>query len=154
MRLFLMRHATPVEPDIDPSKPLSDEGLREVASIATMLASMNEVEPSVIIHSDRLRAAQTADNIALKLGPPEGTKVEDGLGPDDPVEEWVDSLNEMMDDVMIVGHQPFMGKLAMTLTSGETDGWDCRFETAEVACLQRLPGGAWKLLWHRPPDRS
>ena len=151
MKLFLMRHATPVDPDVDPSKPLSEEGMKQVASITAMLAGMEGVEPAAIIHSGKQRAAQTAEEIALKLGPPGGTKIEEGLGPDDPPEPWIESLSEMMDDLMIVGHQPFMGKLTMKLTSGETDGWDCRFETAEVACLQRLPGGAWKLLWHRPP---
>jgi len=58
------------------------------------------------------------------------------------------------DDVMVVGHMPFMALLASYLVAGDADAEVCYFETAAVACLEGPEGGGpgeWELQWMAGP---
>ena len=60
MRLFLVHHGDAVGPEVDPRRPLSPAGRDAVERLAAAAASKG-AEPSVVWHSGKLRAKQTAE---------------------------------------------------------------------------------------------
>ena len=60
MNLFLVHHGDAVGPEIDPQRPLSAVGRANVDRLAT-LAAARGARPSVVWHSGKLRARQTAE---------------------------------------------------------------------------------------------
>ena len=72
------------------------------------------------------------------------------MGPMDDVEEFADGLARVGDDVMVVGHMPFMARLVAYIITGDADADVCGFETAAVACLEDTDSG-WVLQWMAGP---
>lgn len=151
MKAYLVRHAQPVNVSIDPARPLSEAGMREIEKVADHLAQRGNVRPEVIVHSGKTRARQTAEVLASRLDPPGGIREELGLSPNDEVEGW-DAYLVSSPGAMLVGHMPFMGLLSCELTRGEVCGWNTEFRTAETSCFEYLGEGDWKLLWHIAPE--
>jgi phosphohistidine phosphatase len=73
----------------------------------------------------------------------------DPLDPPEPVAQEAATWTE---DVMLVGHLPFMGKLASRLIGGSEEAELIAFQPGSVACLERKPEGGWTLLWMVRPD--
>jgi len=48
---------------------------------------------------------------------------------------------------MIVGHLPFLGRLAALLLTGNADNDVVAFQFGCVVCLKREGPGKWKLEW-------
>lgn len=140
MKLYLVRHATPVSEDVDPERPLSHEGRAEAASVAEKLRG---VGVDRIFHSGKLRARQTAEAFAQVIGvtPEEAL----GLAPNDDPAVWAGKLREMEGSVMLVGHLPFMARMAGLLVKGDSSVLLLDFNPATVACLDRK-GGDWSLV--------
>ncbi len=151
MKVYLVRHAKPVDASVDPARPLSEEGMLEIEKVADHLARLGDVAPEVIVHSGRERARQTAEVLASRLDPPGGVREEKGLRPHDDIDGW-NIYVASSPGAMLVGHMPFMGLLSCELTRGEVCGWNTEFRTAEVSCYEYQDGGDWKLLWHIAPQ--
>jgi len=75
------------------------------------LASYGGVHPYRIMHSGKLRAAQTAEMLAGRLGMDHAEPVPD-LEPMADPGIWSAHFEAMYEDVMIVGHLPHVGRLA------------------------------------------
>lgn len=151
MKIYLVRHgkAKKTSPGGDSARPLSKTGRDEVSRMASFLARSFRVHK--IVHSGLVRAAQTALILAETLGP--GETVEESavpMGPMDDVEDFAKAVADLTDDVMIVGHMPFMAELVSYLTTGDTETDVCYFETAAVACLEG-DGDNWELQWMAGP---
>src|SRR2546426_3471527 len=84
MRLYLVRHGAAKTEAEDPQRGLTDEGRRTVERMAEFLASA-EVSVDRIEHSGKFRAKQTAEILAARLWPPEGTKQVAGMAPNDDI---------------------------------------------------------------------
>ena len=70
----------------------------------------------------------------------------------DPVTEIRDELAGMPEDVMLVGHFPFLGKLVfLLLTSSETNA-SITFQEGGIVCLERTDAGGWQIVWSVTPD--
>ncbi len=151
MKAYLVRHAQPVNASVDPARPLSEEGMREITKVADHLAGRGDVSPEIIVHSGKTRARQTAEVLASRLDPPGGVREEPGLKPNDDIEGW-DAILASSPGAMLVGHMPFMGLLSCELTRGNVCGWNTEFRTAEVSCFERSDSNDWKLLWHIAPE--
>src|SRR5258707_13943162 len=81
MHLYLVQHGASKSEAEDPQRSLTDEGRRTVEHMAEWLASLG-VALDRIEHSDKLRARQTAEILAARLQPQDGTKqVSAGLRP-------------------------------------------------------------------------
>ena len=76
--------------------------------------------PDIILHSDKKRSIETAEVICFALG---GVKMElrEGIGPNDAIAAIKDEITAARSSVMIVGHQPFLGKLASALLDAGCD---------------------------------
>jgi len=108
--------------------------------------------PLPIHHSGKTRARQTAEIIAPYLRPECQVQERDKLSPNDPVQGLAKELSEMTSDLMIVGHLPFLGKLASTLIAGSEAKNLVAFRQGGVVCLQRSEEKAWQVAWMVTPD--
>jgi phosphohistidine phosphatase len=109
MALYLVQHGLSLSKQEDPRKGLTDLGRGQTARIARVAAEYG-LAVSMIMHSGKLRAQQTADIMAQALKPEEGIHKSSGMGPLDDVASFAESL-DMAADRMMVGHLPFMERL-------------------------------------------
>lgn len=151
MRLYLVQHGEAVDKTVDPDRPLSGQGEKDVASVASVLACAS-VDPEKIMHSGKTRARQTADILEAALGARAGAVEVSGIAPMDSVSEFADRVRSGAEATMVCGHQPFMGKLVSHLLSGDEDLQLVDYTPGSVACLERVPGGGWILIGFLRPE--
>ena len=68
MKLYLAQHGEACTKDIDPERPLTDQGREDIERLAEFLARAG-IEVARVIDSGKLRAAQTADLLAAAVAP-------------------------------------------------------------------------------------
>jgi phosphohistidine phosphatase len=148
MRLYLAQHGDAVPEQLDPERPLSAAGRRDVEAVARLLASIG-IRAQRVAHSGKLRAQQTAELLAAPGMVPETMT---GLNPNDPVEPVARSIAEWTSDVMLVGHLPFMGELVGHLVAGDERKLVAAFVPGTVVCLERDEAGRWAIIWMVRPE--
>ncbi|MET1127888.1 MAG: phosphohistidine phosphatase SixA [Thermoproteota archaeon] len=149
MLVCLVQHGEAVSEEVDPRRPLSERGRAEVERVARLLARAG-FKPGRIIHSGKLRAQQTAEILAKELGV---ERVEKGEGLDplaDPA-PWLERLEAASEDTVVVGHLPFLAKLAGLMLVGSQDAEPVRFRYGGVFCFEKAEG-RWRLVWAVTPD--
>ena len=150
MALFLVQHGKSLPKDKDPEKGLSEEGILDVERMANV-AKGYKVQVSSIKHSGKKRARQTADIYASTLNPNLGVEEISGLKPLDDVAVLANKINSN-DNVMLVGHLPFMGKLTSYLITGSMDNPVVKFQNGGIVCLDRDQDRAsWVIKWTLMP---
>jgi phosphohistidine phosphatase len=154
MKLYLVRHATQKPKEEDPEKSLSDMGRQEIETSSSFAAGhgMNGIHK--IYHSGKKRAEQTAEILAKHVKPEAGVEATDGLAPLDSPSIWVKRLgsNKYDGDIALVGHLPYMAKLASQLLCDNPEGGFIEFQAAAIACLEKDDEGKWALEWVISPD--
>ncbi len=151
MLLYLVRHGEASSELADPSQALTEQGLLDVRKTASHLAEL-KIPLDLILHSNKLRAKQTATVFADYLKPAEGVSETDKLGPLDDPSEWGHRLKDHSKNIMLVGHLPYMAKLFSLLACGFIDDGAITFRNATVVCLKRENNGSWMLQWMIGPD--
>jgi len=111
MELFLVQHGEAKPETVDPERPLTDRGAETVERMATW-ASRAGVEVAQIRHSGKRRAEQTAAILAEQLKPAKGVIAVAGLKPNDDVHAMGAALGTEREPLMLVGHLPFLSRLA------------------------------------------
>jgi phosphohistidine phosphatase len=141
----LVRHANAVSTEEDPARPLSVAGRGQAEKMGGWLRSLG-VEIEEIRHSGKARARQTAEIIAdhVEVGPA-AIREATGLAPNDDVGTVADELEAERRSLMLVGHLPFMARLASRLLTGDPGRLNLRFGEAGVVLLARA-GGGWQLV--------
>jgi len=102
-----------------------------------------------IWHSKKLRAAQTAEIIAETLSCGKVQERED-LSPLDSVEKLPEEIFASKMDIIIVGHLPFLQKLASLLLTGSEESEIIAFKNSGVASLDY--DEKWKIDWLVSPE--
>ena len=151
MRLYLVRHGEAKPAGEDPERHLSDAGVQEAERVAAFLKPLG-LRVGVLWHSGKARAAQTAEILAPALTADEGIVRRDGLAPNDPVGPVADAVSAWTDDVMIVGHLPFLGMLAALLLAGDEDADLVAFQCGAVVCLEGSGRSRFRLRWLVTPE--
>lgn len=151
MRAYLVQHGDAVSEQVDPTRPLSEKGRKDVAKTAALLRS-NGLTVSAIYHSGKTRAAQTAEGLACGVMAARGILPMDGIAPNDPVAPLRDKLQESPEDVVIVGHLPFLSKLVNALLGKEEGKELLAFQPGGVVCIDRTGPAEWKVRWMLVPD--
>lgn len=136
MKLYLVRHGEAISPELDPEKPLSPRGREEIQKIARFLA-VKSFPVSKIIHSEKARARQTAEIFKQYLAPNSVLEEYEQLGPNDSIDEIADHIQEEDEDVMIVGHLPFLQKILGFLVTGHEEHVLVNFQAGTVVCLEK-----------------
>jgi phosphohistidine phosphatase len=146
MRVYLVQHGASKSEEEDPQRRLTDKGIGEVQNVAKFLRPLKLVVDAVW-HSGKARAQQTAELLAEAVGARDRVVQREGLGPKDQVATTKEALEQTGDDVMIVGHLPFLGKLVALLVTGSEENEIMEFQFASVVCIERRDDGRWKVAW-------
>jgi len=126
--MYFVQHGLALPKEVDPNRPLSEDGRREVACISDHLRKVG-VAVRKVFHSGKTRARETAQILADRIG--DGNVFElAGMDPNDNVVEFARTLKE--DGAMFVGHLPHMGKLVSYLLTGDEDAGVVSFENGGV----------------------
>lgn len=148
MRLYLIQHGLSLPEEKDPEKPLSPEGKEQTQKIAEFLKTKS-LKVDSIWHSPKSRAIQTAEIISNSIFCSE-IKERNDLNPLDPVEKFPDEIKSLNKNLMIVGHLPFLQKLASLLLSGSETNQFISFKNSGVVCLESTD--IWKIAWMITPE--
>jgi phosphohistidine phosphatase len=148
MILYLARHGTASKPSVDQSSILTSRGESDVRQTALRLKEKG-VRLAYIWHSPKTRALQTAAIYLKVLGNPE-TLLEEKkwLSPDNDAETILEQiLLENRDSLFIVGHLPYLEKLAFLLLENPSSNASLTFPPASVGCFRRKLDLTWECSW-------
>ena len=120
MKLYLVQHGEAKSKEQDPDCSLTDTGVKQTKKIAAWLGRQ-AVPISVIYHSLKKRADQTAEIFEIRLAPTNGVTAMVGLKPNDDVLPVAEKLEETDEPIMIIGHLPFLNRLASLLVAGNQE---------------------------------
>ncbi len=152
MELILVRHGEARSAVEDPERSLTDRGVEVVQKIAAWACAAG-ISVNQIRHSGKRRAQQTAEILGRELKPVGGVTAVSGIKPGDDVHVVAEPLAYEQDDVMLVGHLPFLGRLASLLVTGRSEPGVVLFRNAGVVCLSRQQD-RWYISWVLPPDMT
>jgi phosphohistidine phosphatase len=151
VRCYLVRHGDALSAHVDPQRPLSARGRAEVAELAR-LALCREVEVVELRHSGILRAQETAEILAGYLKPPGGVHPTAGLLPEDDPEIAKAELEAADQPILLVGHLPYLSRLAALLVKGDAARSIGEFSPATMLCCTKT-GAGWRIEWRIAPSR-
>jgi len=151
MKLFLVQHAMAVSKELDPDRPLTEEGLGDIQKVAAFVKPLNLAVDS-LWHSGKTRARQTAEILAKVITIENEMAAHDGLSPNDNVQVIKESIISAGRDIMIVGHLPFMSKLASLLLTGSESSGTVAFRQGGVVCLSCENDDQWQIDWMITPE--
>ena len=158
MRLILLRHGSAGHADSerwpdDRLRPLTERGRDRVRDVAR---GMTRLEPHVlrVLSSSLKRCAETAELVREAFEIIEPIEYHDGLAPGGSIRRLLEALPEVGDSgaVMLVGHEPDLGKVAGTLLFGAPahlpikKAGGCAIDFGRAA-----RPGAGELAWFLPP---
>jgi phosphohistidine phosphatase len=147
MKLYLIQHGISLPEEKDPEKSLSPEGKEETQRTAEFLKTKN-IKVDAVWHSPKLRAMQTAQIVANSIFCSE-IKERNDLKPLDSAENFPEEIRFLDKNLMIVGHLPFLQKLASLLLSASETNQFISFKNSGVVCLEYTD--TWKIAWMITP---
>lgn len=152
MPVYLVQHAEAQSKQVDPDRPLTEQGWEDVRQVAAMAAELG-LAVEQIRHSGKLRAQQTAEALGEALTPPEGVVAASGLGPVDPVEPVAQELDTASAPWMLVGHLPFMERITGQMVAGDADHPVVTFHNSAIVCLVKGED-RWQVSWILTPEMA
>jgi phosphohistidine phosphatase len=152
MKLYLIQHGEAKSEVEDPERSLTTRGEEEVTGISRMVTGL-DIRPSKVYHSGKMRARQTAEIIAgaLKIRELYVQSVQ-GLNPNDDIHLWVERISKERDDLMLVGHLPFLEKLTSFLLCGDERARLVLFRYGAIVCLDQKEDKGWAVRWILTPE--
>jgi len=151
MKLYLVQHAKATSEQQDPQRPLTEEGQRELQKVTEFIEPL-KLSVDYLWHSEKRRAIQTAELLAKAIKIKKAKTVREGLGPSDDVAILKDELDATTDDIMIVGHLPFLNKLASLLLAGCESADAVAFRNGGIVALGRNEEDKWQIDWMITPE--
>jgi len=138
MNLHLLRHGIAAAKD-DPSfvsdgeRPLTGKGIKRMRKAARGISRL-DIEFNAILTSPLIRARQTAEIVADALGLDSAIEEISELAPDGSSDRLLSVLSRFTEEenILLVGHEPFLGKFAGVLVAGK--------ENSELALPQKKGG--------------
>ena len=152
MKLVIIRHGEAGKATSDELRELTDKGRAEAGRLAKAMGR-TDFKGAEIWHSGFVRAEQTAQILAAELRLEYAMSVHPMLEPmGDPL-AVMEGLVGRTKDLILVGHMPFMGKMASQLLGREGQP-SLDFATGSAACFRPpvIEGAGWRLMWHMDPD--
>lgn len=151
MKLYLVQHAKAASKDVDPQRPLTEEGLRDIRRVAEFIKPLN-LFVDYLWHSGKTRAQQTAEILAEVVKVRKEMAAHEGLAPNDDVSTLRDEIISDRQDIMIVGHLPFLGKLASLLLTNSESSNTVAFKQGGIVCLTCEQAEQWQIDWMIIPE--
>jgi phosphohistidine phosphatase len=150
LKLFIVRHGEAVSEFVDPKRPLSALGRKDVERIAGYLKGRN-IQVGGVFHSPKLRAVQTAEIVKAMLGLGCELVTREDMNPGDDISGLLNEILASKRDLMIVGHLPFISKLASQLVLNSPEKECVNFKAGSVALLEKTANGSWQISWSVTP---
>ena len=116
------------------------------------------VSLDLVVHSGKLRAEQTAGMLAEAVGATNRVQSRTGLSPKDPVRPVADWLRGVPGEaakgqVAVVGHLPFLDRLASLLVAGDQTAQIVVFRMGGLVRLVPKPGrDGYSVDWALTPE--
>ena len=147
MNLYILRHGLAVDHgtkgyEHDADRPLTSKGERKLGLVADALQEL-ELEFDLILSSPFVRARETAEIIAEELGLRKKLEFTKELEPGGNVKDLIMQIKSRKahpEEVMLVGHEPYLSSLISLLISGNTNtpilmkkGGLCKLSTDSLA---------------------
>lgn len=149
--LYLVQHGEAKSNEEDPTRPLNNTGILNAEKAGNFL-KQRQKEISIIIHSGKKRAEQTAQIIADTMGQTIKIETHSGLAPMDDTSIIKKEIEQTEHhSMMICGHLPHLSRLASHLLTGNNDRDIIRFKNAGIVCLSNAYG-TWHLEWMATPE--
>ena len=143
MNLYLIRHGQSRPREEDPSQSLTSQGRLDVATTTRFLVQTG-ISVREIWHSEKARSRETAWIIGQALTA--GRLVpKPGLSPLDPVDSIRAEIMDRGEDLMIVGHLPFLPRLINLLLGAPLGLKLVDFQTAALVGMERSTENVWKV---------
>jgi phosphohistidine phosphatase len=128
MNIFFLRHGIAVERgtkgfEKDSERPLTSKGKRQLRKSAAGMKKM-KLRFDLILSSPHERARRTAEIVADELKLKKRLKFTDALKYESDPEQLVAEmagLKPMPGNILLVGHEPYLSRLASLLVSGNGD---------------------------------
>jgi len=146
MKLYLVQHGEACSKEINPDRPLTDQGKTDIERLAALLKQAG-IRVERVIHSGKLRAEQTAEHLAKAIA--SGVELETSglIDPNDNPKAF-DWQSESWDtDTLVVGHLPFMAKLVSHLVIEDENRPITAFQPGSVVCLEQNNDVHWQINW-------
>lgn len=150
MKLYLVQHGEAIAKKIDPDRPLSNIGHGEVGQLAELLSRHMTV--SRVVHSGKTRALQTAEIFTAIITGEFSIETISGINPNDPVESFANQLVKWDEDILVIGHLPFMAKLVSLLVTGSTEAAIVSYNPGSIVCLESTDDGHYQVQWMVRPE--
>lgn len=151
MKLYLAQHGDATSKEEDPDRPLSARGRNDVNTVSLILGRAG-IAVHGILHSGKLRARQTAEQLATQLAPNCVLETNENINPLDLPTAVAEEIDQWQDDILLVGHLPHMAKLATLLLTDHEEPAIITFTPGTVACLERSEDKHWSLKWLLSPE--
>ena len=149
MNLYILQHGEAVAKEIDPERPLSEHGNRDIRILALHMQNM-DVQLGNVFHSGKLRAEQSARLIAETLSPEILPVQTEGLNPNDDPTVIIGDIEQMNENILIASHMPFVSRLCSTLLTGTIEA-EFASVPGTLFCLEKADD-KWRLAYMLRPD--
>lgn len=147
MYVYLMQHGEALSEENAPGRPLSLTGIEQVKATA-LFAYRAQIRIPTLYHSGRLRAKRSAELLSDEVG---GEVVaREGLEPKDDVTAVAEWLQSQEEDLALVGHLPFLDRLAGRLVTGDETRSVVHFRNGVLVRLIGVENG-WRVDWMTRP---
>lgn len=151
MKIYIIRHGDSLSGIDDDLRPLSDLGKKDLQKLSQFL-SRTDLNVDKILHSEKLRAKQTAEIIATGLKPNIVLESKHYLDPLADITPLIEEIGSTETNRMIVGHMPFLGKLvSYLLTKNEMEDI-VAIKSGSILCLENISLTHWVLRWMLIPE--
>ena len=115
---------------------------------------LSRVSVARVLHSGKARASQTAMLLAADIAPSIQAQIISGIAPMDSTDSFIRRLRDWTEDVLVVSHQPFAGKLVSCLLCGDDETVSTAFLPGSIVCLERGDNNSWRILWMIRPEKG
>jgi phosphohistidine phosphatase len=156
MKLYLVRHAIAEDPSQsgdDAERALTESGRAKMTRVTTGLRKL-KVSPPLVLTSPLRRARETAEILVEGLGGTLEVTADLAPGVEPQVIAKLLHRHARLDSLVMVGHQPGLGRIASFLLTGSERRCELDFKKGGAACLELEPDSAASsctLTWLLPP---
>jgi phosphohistidine phosphatase len=151
MKLYLVQHGEACAKEVNPERPLTDQGKADIDRLAAFLKRAG-IRPDRVIHSEKLRAIQTAERLAAAIAPGVELEASGIINPNDNPQAF-DWQSESWDRAtLVVGHLPFMAKLVSHLVIADEDRLITAYQPGSIVCLELASNAHWQITWMIRPE--
>ncbi|MES9947054.1 MAG: phosphohistidine phosphatase SixA [Candidatus Thiodiazotropha sp.] len=151
MKLYLVQHAEACTKEINPDRPLTEQGKQDIDRLATFLKQAG-IHADRVIHSGKLRAVQTAQYLSNKIAHGIELEVSTCIKPNDNPKALDLQGEDWQKDTLVVGHLPFMAQLVSYLVVEDEGKLITAYQPGSVVCLERMNDARWQINWMLRPE--